>query len=160
MKYTVQYLPLSKIKPALSMAMSERIRKLRRLVWDSVNLLAVRKNKEDGSYTLVGGLDRYEHMRNHTTKMYAPCIVEENRNAADMKVWFHRLLARHPVVAELPQTEPAGWSVIRSFLRREPRFSHLSRIQQMKVLIMGVRYKKTVVRAMKARVEEMMSKSK
>lgn len=160
MRYTVHYLPLEKIKPALSSIMTERVRKLRRLIWDSVHLLAVRRNQTDGGYTIVFGLERYEHLRNHTSKTLVPCIVEENQPTMEAKAWFRRLLVRYPAIAELPRTEPAGRQVIRSFLKREPRFAELPRIHQLRVLLMGVRYKRTAVAAMRAKVDDLLSKPK
>ncbi|TMV48753.1 hypothetical protein FE783_17050 [Paenibacillus mesophilus] len=159
MKYTVEYLPLAKIKAAQPPAMTERLRTLRRLIWDSVHLLAVRKNKKDGSYTVVGGLERYEHLRNHTSKKKVPCLIEQSKSSMEAKVWFHRLLERYPVIADLPRAEPAGWFIIRKFLKREPRFVRLSRMQQLRVLLIGIRYKKTVTAAMKAKLEELLPKS-
>ncbi|MEF3305849.1 hypothetical protein [Paenibacillus sp. GYB003] len=60
----------------------------------------------------------------------------------------------------MPRTVPAGWSVVRSFLKREPRFARLSRVQQLQVLLLGIRYRKTVVCAMKAKVEELLADPK
>lgn len=156
MKYTVEYLPLAKIKAAPPPTMTERLRTLRRLIWDSVHLLAVRKNKQDASYTVISGLERYEHLRNHTNKKMVPCLVEQSKASMETKVWFRRMLERHPVIADLPRTEAAGWSIVRRFLKREPRFARLSRIQQLRVLLIGIRYKKTARAAMKAKLEELL----
>lgn len=45
-------------------------------------------------------------------------------------------------------------SIIRSFLKKEPRFKHLSRTQQMKVIRLGLQYKKTTMLSMRAKVDE------
>ncbi|MFC2949212.1 hypothetical protein [Virgibacillus sediminis] len=40
-------------------------------------LLAVEKDHKDDFYYLVGGVDRYYFLVNHTNRKEAPCIVEE-----------------------------------------------------------------------------------
>jgi hypothetical protein len=52
---------------------------------------------------------------------------------------------------------PKSWPIIRAFLKEEPRFNHLSRNQQLKVLLLGIRYKRTAILSMKTKVNEMLS---
>ncbi|MBD0382590.1 hypothetical protein ICC18_20950 [Paenibacillus sp. WST5] len=61
---------------------------------------------------------------------------------------------------ELPYTNTdqiAGnsWSIIRSFLKQDFRFKRLTRREQLKVLRLGIQYKKTTIRSMKAKVDEL-----
>lgn len=162
MRFTVQYIPLSKIKPDLSVKMTQHIKQLRSVLWDCVHLLAVRKNKKDGHFIIVSGLDRYEYLRKHTNKKYAPCIVDESKVSERVRSWFYRFRNRHLLSyfphVNLDRMTPASRSIVRTFLKQEPRYVHLSRSQRIKVLLLGIRYKKTVVSSMKAMVDEMVSK--
>jgi hypothetical protein len=161
MKFTVQYIPLNKIKPDLSIRMTQHLKAVRRLVWDGMHLLAVRRNK-DGQYYVLLGLDRYEYLTKHTNKKFAPCIVEDGRNAGSVNSWLQRLrnqrlLSLFPDM-NLKKMNPKSKSIIRAFLKQEPRFVRLSRSQQMKVLLLGIRYKRTVTASMKAMVDDLLSK--
>jgi hypothetical protein len=153
MKFTVHYIPLSKIKPDVSLNMTEPIKKLRRLMWDCMNILVVKQNKKDGSFTIVSGLERFEYLRKHTKNVYAPCIVDES-SPAGMKSWQHHFRNKQPL-DDFPMV-PKSWSIVRSFLKQEPRFRNLSRAQQIKVLLLGVRYKKTVIGSMKTMVNQIL----
>lgn len=162
MRFTVQYIPLSKIKPDIPVKMTQRINILRRILHDCMHLLAVRKNKKDGTFIIISGLDRYEYLRKHTNKQYAPCIVDESKTSAGMKSLIYRLRNRR-LLYHFPQINPErmtppSLSIIRTFLKQEPRFADLSRSQQLKVMLLGIRYKKTVVSSMKAMVDDMLSK--
>ena len=153
MKFTVQYIPLSKIKPDLSLKVTEHIKKLQNLIWDCMYILIVKRNKKDGSFTIVSGLERFEYLRKHTKNIYAPCIVDESTSSG-MRAWLHRLRHKQPL-DDFPMV-PASWSIVRSFLKQEPRFKRLSRSEQIKVLLIGARYKKTVIRTMKNKVNEIL----
>jgi hypothetical protein len=158
----VQYIPLSKIKPDFPVKMTQHIKNLRKLMWDCMHLLIVRKNRKDGNFIIVSGLDRFEYLRKHTNKKYAPCIVDESKASARVKSWIHRpwnrqLLQNVPLIKP-ERMMPASWSIIRVFLKQEPRFVQLSRSQKIKVLLLGVRYKKTAVLSMKAMVDDILSK--
>ncbi|TFE19489.1 hypothetical protein [Cohnella luojiensis] len=161
MRFTVKYVPLSKIKPEASFGSSKRWHQLRAWMRDCVYLLIVRRNKKDGSFTLLGGLDRYEFLIRHTKKKYAPCIVDESGAMPDIRGWLDRArnlkLLEHFPRFRTAKIEPAGSKIIRSFLRQEPRFARLSHAQKIKVLIQGIRYKRTVVDSMRSLVEEMLS---
>jgi hypothetical protein len=163
MRITIQYIPLNKIKPDASFAMTERIRKLRNVVRDCMHLLAVRKNRKDGSYILLSGFDHYEFLRQHSRKSHAPCIVEESEPNRYVPAWVRRLWDRSMTSKQLPklkrgQVPLASWSILRTFMKREPRFKQLSYNQQLQVFMLALRYKKTVVSAMKAKVDDMLSK--
>lgn len=162
MRFMVHYISLSKIKPDLSVKMTQNIKKFRRLMWDCMHLMAVRKNRKDGNFILLSGLDRYEYLRKHTNKKYAPCIIDGGKASFGVKAWIHRLRNR-PMLHDFPyinadQMIPTSWSIVRSFLKQEPRFLHLSRSQQLKVLLLAIRYKQTVVSSMKAMVDDSLSK--
>ncbi|TLS35483.1 hypothetical protein [Pseudalkalibacillus caeni] len=152
MKFTVQYIPLSKIKADRSIKVTEQLKKLQRLVWDCMYLLVVRKNGNDGFYTLLDGLERFEHLKKRTKNIYAPCIIAKSRPSR-MKSLFAICFNKQPL-DDFPM-KPVSWSIVRSFLKQEPRFSQLSRTQQIKVLILGIRYKRTVIGSMRARINQM-----
>lgn len=161
MRFTVQYIPLSKIKPDFSSNLTSHIRKLRLMMWDCMHLLVVRKNRKDGSYIILLGNDRYEFLRKHTKKLAAPCLVDESKPKAQVKSWLYRFRSKQ-LLNYLPEIKsenitPAAWSIVRVFLKEEPRLKQLSRKQQFQVLILAIRYKKIVVASMKKKVDQMMS---
>jgi hypothetical protein len=157
MKFTIQYIPLNKIKPDLSMKITEHIRKLQRLMWDCMYVLVVKKNRKDGSYIIVSGQDRFESLKKHTKNIYAPCIVDKS-SATGMMSWFHRLRKKQPL-DDFPLMTPS-WSIVRSFLKQEPRFKNLSRSEQIRVLLIAARYKKTVIYIMKNTVDDIIKSYK
>ncbi|MCM2532740.1 hypothetical protein NDK43_10540 [Neobacillus pocheonensis] len=153
MKFTIQYIPLNKIKPDLSLKITEHIKKLQRLMWDCMFVLVVRKNRKDDSYIIVSGQDRFENLRKHTKSIYAPCIVDKSTSSG-FTSWFHRLRNKQPL-DDFPLL-PKSWSIVRSFMKQEPRFRNLSRSQQIRVLILAAQYKKTVIYSMKTMVNEIL----
>ena len=158
MKFTIQYIPLDKIKPDLSLKITEHIKKLQRLMWDCMFVLVVKKNRKDGSYIIVSGQDRFESLKKHTKNIYAPCIVDKSNSSTGMKSWLQRLRNKQPL-DDFPLM-PTSWSIVRSFLKQEPRFKHLSRSEQIRVLLIAVRYKKTVIYSMKTTVNEILRSKK
>ncbi|MDQ6421535.1 hypothetical protein RB620_19090 [Paenibacillus sp. LHD-117] len=159
MRFTVQYIPLSKIKPNFSSGMTARIRKLRKKMWDCMNLLVVRKNRKDGSYTLLVGNDRYDFLRKHTKNVVAPCLVDENKAKTQIKSWLFRFRSnsagrRFPGL-KLHRLTPTALSIFLAFLKQESRFEQLSRKEQLQVLILAVRYKKVVIASMKSKVDQL-----
>ncbi|MEH7331893.1 hypothetical protein V7161_04595 [Neobacillus drentensis] len=152
MKFTVQYIPLNKIKPDLSMKITEHIKRLQRFMWDCMFVLVVRKNRKDDSYIIVSGHDRFENLRKHTKSIYAPCIVDKSTSPG-IASWYYRIRKKQPL-DDFPLM-PKSWSIVRSFLKQEPRFHELSRSQQIRVLILAVKYKKTVIHSMKTTVNDM-----
>ncbi|WP_274365961.1 hypothetical protein [Paenibacillus thermotolerans] len=147
MRYTVQYIPLNKLKPDFTGTITRPIARLRRTLWDCAHLMAVKRRGKDGTYVIVAGADRYHYLRKHSRVKSAPCIVDEKRK-------HDALLERFPYLSPRRMT-PASWSIIRSFLKKEPRFYALSPLQQMRLLYTAVRYKKTVINRMKAMIDEM-----
>ncbi|MFD0671058.1 hypothetical protein [Cohnella sp. GCM10027633] len=161
MRFTLQYVPLSKIKPDDTQSRSKRWRQLKTWMSDCVHLLVVRRNKKDGTYSLLGGRDRYDFLVRHTKKQLVPCIVDRGGPASDFRGWLARFRNRK-LLEQFPQfktekLEPSGSRIIRAFLRQEPRFARLSPAQKVRVLMRGVRYKRTVIDAMKAQVDELLS---
>lgn len=154
MRVTVQYIPLQKLKPDLSVKMTQNIQKLRSLMSDCMHLIAVKKNKRNGNYIILSGHDRYEYFRKHTNKKYVPCIVDESKVSSGVK----SLIDRFPEISS-EQLVPTSLSIIRAYLKQDPRFSKLSYHQQLKVLLLAIRYKKTVIRSMKAKADELTTKS-
>lgn len=156
MKYTIEYIPLSKIKsPDLPLKITEQIKKLQRLMWDCMLfLLVVKKNRKDDTYIIVSGEDRFESLKKHTKHLYAPCIVDKS-DATRIVPWFYRFRNKQPL-DDFPLT-PASWSIVRSFLKQEPRFKSLSRTDQIRVLFLAARYKKTVIHTMKMTVDDLLS---
>ncbi|MBD0379526.1 hypothetical protein [Paenibacillus sedimenti] len=160
MRFSVQYVPLDKIKPDVPAKMTSHLRKLRCLMWDCMHLLVVRKNRKDGSYSILLGNDRYEYLRSHTKKWAAPCLVDESKPRSQVKSWLTRLrsdtlLNNFPHINR-ERTTPATWSIVRRFLNEETRMKQLTRRQQIRVLALAFRYKKTVVASMKAKVDQYM----
>jgi hypothetical protein len=163
MKLTIRYIPLSQIKPDVPAKMTEPVRRLRRFMWDCMHVLAVRRSLKDGSYILISGLDRYEYLHKHTNRTHAPCIIDDEKPMSGLKPMLRPLLRkqlrdeqterRRVYLLVMPQ-----WAMIRAFLRQEPRFAELSRMDQLKVLLLAIRYRKTVVVCMRSLVTELLSK--
>ncbi len=147
MRFTVQYIPLRKIRPGESAGMTSRLRKLRGLMWDSLHLLVVRRNRKDGSYKLLIGRSRYDYLVTHTKKIAAPCLVDESPARSRIRAYGTRLrrFIRHA----------PSMAIIRTFMRAEPRFRRLTRRQQLQVLLLAVQYRDTVVATMIAKVDQM-----
>ncbi len=127
-----------------------------------MHLLVVRKSRKKDDYVLIGGNSHYEYLRKHTKKIAAPCLVDESNVSARIHSLVQRFRKRNlpydiPLVKR-ERTPAASWSIIRRFLRQEPRFSQLTRKQQIKVLRLGLQYKKTTVASMKATVDDMTKK--
>jgi hypothetical protein len=152
MKFTIEYIPLHKIKPALSTRMTEKLRRLQRVVWDCMFVLVVKKQKDD-SYIIMSGNERFESLKKHTKSMYAPCLVDKSDSSVILS-WFHRLWRKQPL-DDFPLM-PASWSITRSFLKQEPRFKQLTRAEQIRVLRLAARYKKTVINTMKTTVDDIL----
>jgi len=157
-RYTIQYIPINKIIPDETCKMTPHLRKLRHVMWDGAHLLVVRKNRKNGCYTILAGHDRYRFLRKHTNKLFAPCLVDESKLKSRVGTWLYRFrnrrLLKHFPDFSTSRITPAGLAIVRAFLKEEPRFKRLTRPQQIKVLLLAVRYKKTVVRSMKARVDQ------
>lgn len=157
MKFTIQYIPLNKIKPDLSLKITEHIKKLQRLMWDCMYVLVVKKSRIDGSYIIVSGQERFESLKKHTKNIYAPCIVDKTSSTGVIP-WFYRLWNKQPL-DDFPLMPPS-WSIFRSFLKQEPRFKNLSRSEQIRVLLIAARYKKTVIYTMKMTVDSILKTKK
>lgn len=157
MRFTVQYIPLNKLRPGISVQLTQRIKDLRKAAQDCMHLMIVRKSRKDGGYVILSGSHHYEFLRKHTKKAVAPCLVDESRASARLNSWVHRL--RKPNLPyEVPQiqrgrTSANSWSIIRKFMKQEPRFKQLSRTQQLKVLRLALQYRKTTISSMKAKVD-------
>src|SRR5690606_2342086 len=135
MRFTIQYIPLKKLDASSPIRFTEQIRQLRKVVWDSTHLIAVKKNRRDGRYTVIGGHDRYRYLKAHSNKVYAPCVLDETKESSrTLPQWIRNLrnrgLPKHLPKFHPDKVSPAGWSIIRTFLKDEPRFRKLNRIQQ------------------------------
>lgn len=71
-----------------------------------------------------------------------------------MYAWFQRLRNKQPL-DDFPLM-PASWSIVRTFLKEEPRFKQLPRSDQLKILRIAARYKKTVIFTMKTTVDDIL----
>lgn len=151
MKFTIQYIPLNKIKVDRKLKITEHIKKLQRLMWDCMYVLVVRKNRKDGSYVILSGQDRFESLRKHTKNIYAPCIVDKTTSSGKVP-WLYRIRNKQPL-DDFPLM-PKSWSIVHTFLKQEPRFQKLSRTQQIRVLLLAVQYKKNVVTTMRNMVHD------
>ncbi|QYR21073.1 hypothetical protein KZ483_25700 [Paenibacillus sp. sptzw28] len=162
MRYTVQYIPLSKIKPDLSARITQRVKELRKAAHDCMNLLIVRKSRKARGYVIVSGINHFKYLKNHTNKKYAPCLIDESKALSNLASLIHRFRKRK-LPYEVPYIKPdrlagGSWSIINSFLKQEPRFKRLSRSQQIKVLRLGFQYKRTTISSMKAKVNDLLAK--
>jgi hypothetical protein len=160
MRYTVQYIPLSKIKPGLPVQLTQRIKELRAAAQDCIHLLIVRKSRKEGGYTIVSGNNHFDYLQKYTKKKVVPCIVDESAVSSRLTSLVNRI-GKRKLPYDVPyikreRTPVNSWSIIRRFLKQEPRFRHLSRRQQIKVLRLGLQYKKTTVFSMKAKVDDLL----
>lgn len=156
MKFTIRYIPLNQIKPAAPGAVTERIKQLRRLMGDCMHVIAVRPNESEGTYSLLTGQDRLDYMLNHTKKKYAPCIVDKRhmlKERGRLIAMLSKLFAPLARSGLLHELAPARRSIIHTFLKTEPRFRELPRLQQWKVLLLAVRYRQTVLAIMRLAVD-------
>lgn len=73
---------LSQIKPIENLHVSKayiaRMKKYYKDLDEYDLLLAIEKDRHGDFYHLVGGLDRYYFLANHTNRKEAPCILEED----------------------------------------------------------------------------------
>jgi hypothetical protein len=155
MRYSVQYIPLSKIKTGIPVTFTQRIKSLRKIAQDCMHLLIVRKSRKEGGYVLVSGGHHLEYLVRHTKKGVAPCLVDESKASSSLSALLYRL---RKLASPERTARKNGRSIVRSFMKQEPRFRQLSRSEQLKVLRLGLQYKKTTVAAMKARVNELLAK--
>lgn len=163
MRYTVQYIPLSKIKQESNITKtSQRKKELKKVAQDLMHILIVRKSKKDGGYMIQDGHHHFDFLKKHTNKNRAVCLVDESKISESFGKLVNRFRKRQ-LPYEVPYLKPDriavnSWSIIRTFLKREPRFRRLSRRQQLKVLRLGIQYRKTTVQSMQAKVEEILKK--
>jgi hypothetical protein len=163
LRYTVQYIPLSKIKPeSITTKTSQRKKELKKVAQDLMHLLVVRKSRKEGCYIILSGHHHFDYLKKHTNKNCAVCLVDESKISASVGALVHHFRKR-----KLPYDVPYiksdriainSWSIIRTFLKQEHRFRRLSRRQQLKVLRLGIQYRKTTVQSMQAKVEELLKK--
>ncbi|SEN97045.1 hypothetical protein [Paenibacillus sp. OV219] len=164
MKYTVQYIPLSKIKPGLTTQLTNRIKELKRTAQDCMQLMIVRKSRKAGGYVLVSGSSHYDYLKKYTRKSAAPCLVDETKASAKLSSLIQRIRKQN-LPYEVPymkreRTPSSSWAIIRRFLKQEPRFKSLSRREQLQVLRLGIQYKRTTVSAMKDMVHKQLNNKK
>jgi|GEM_PF-1809307 len=160
MRYTVQYIPLNKIKPGYSDKITKRIKELRKTAQDCMHLLVVRKSKKDGGYIVVSGHQHLDYLQKHTKKTAAPCLVDESKLSTKFGSLLDQLRKRK-LPYEVPHMKPnrltpSTWAIMYTFLKQEPRFRRLSRSQQIKVILLGLQYKKTTIASMKAKVTDLL----
>jgi hypothetical protein len=164
MRYTVQYIPLSKIRPGIPSQLTRRIKELRKAAQDCMHLMIVRKSRKEGGYVIISGNHHFDYFKKHTKKVVAPCLVDESKVLTGFNSFIHRMRKRK-LPYEVPRikrerTSANSWSIIRRFMKQEPRFTNLSRRQQIKVLRLGLQYKKTTILSMKAMVDDFLNNKK
>lgn len=162
MGYTVQYIPLNKIKSEFISKSTKRSKELRKVAQDCMQLLIVRKSRKDGGYVIVSGINHLEYYKRYTKKNVVPCLVDEGKISSTFALLLNRFRKRK-LPYELPfinsdQIAGNSWSIIRSFLKQDPRIKRLTRREQIKVLRLGIQYKKTTIRSMKAKVDELLKR--
>ncbi len=159
MKLNVQYIPLHKIKPNLSIKITDHVKTLRNKMWDCMYMLVVKKEKNN-DFSIICGNDRYEYLTKHTKNKYALCIIDDHSNETGVKNWFDGLFRAEQRKAGI------GWvrgnmsfttiSIIRSFVKEDKRFKELSHLQRLRVILLAVKYKNTVISCMKLKVGELL----
>ncbi len=157
MKLNVQYIHLSKIKPDYTIKLTDHVKMLKNRMWDSMHMLVVQRDKEDG-FSIISGNDRYEFLTKHTKNKYALCMVDENPRKTDMKNWLQNLRGEGKKQDKkfIKKMSPAALSIIKRFVKENPRFRELPLSKQLKVLLLAVRYKKTVITLMKSKVTDLL----
>ncbi|NOV02161.1 hypothetical protein [Paenibacillus planticolens] len=164
MRFTVQYIPLSKIKPESTITKtSGRKKELKKVAQDLMHLLVVQKSRKAKGYVILDGHHHFHFLKKHTSKQTAVCLVDESKLSAGIGKFVQQFRKRS-LPYDVPAIRPdrvtvSSWSIIRTFMKREPRFRSLSRRQQLKVLRLGMQYKKTTVRSMQAKVDELLKKA-
>lgn len=159
MKLNVQYIPLDKIKPNLTIKITEHVKQLRNRMWDCMYMLVVKREKNN-DFSIICGNDRYEYLSKHTKNKYALCIIDEQSNETCDKNWFKTLLYKER------RNEWKEWardnmsihsiSIIRAFIREDTRFKELSPFQRLRVILLAVTYKNTVISCMKSKVGDLL----
>ncbi|MEK3884558.1 hypothetical protein [Paenibacillus sp. PL2-23] len=159
MRYTIRYIPLSRIKPgSITNKLTQRMKELRRTAQDCMHMLIVRKSRREGGYVVVSGHSHLDYLKKHTKKSAVACLVDESKLSAKLSSFVYHF--RKPRLPKyVPSIKPerligSSGAIITRYLRQDPRFKSLSRSQQMKVLRMGLNYKKTTILSMKAQVDE------
>lgn len=170
MKFTIQYIPMRQIRADYTARkLTEPLKRLRRVLWDCTHLIAVRKDKHQNKYVVISGFSRYEYLLK-TNQTFVPCLIDQEDGEAKQNIkaglahesifrfihhWRNRRIVQHYPQAKLERMEPASLSIFRRFLKEEPRFKQLSRMQQLKILYMGIRYRRTVIHCMRKKVEQL-----
>jgi hypothetical protein len=159
----VQYIPLSKIRPeSITTKISQRKKELKKVAQDLMHLLIVRRSKKEGGYIILDGHHHFDFLKKHTNKNCAVCLVDESKISASLGSLVQRF-RRRQLPYDVPNLRPEriainSWSIIRKFLKREPRFRMLSKRQQLKVLGLGIQYRKTTVLSMQAKVDDLLKR--
>jgi hypothetical protein len=162
MRYTVQYIPISKIKTDFYAKITQRVKELRKVAQDCIHLLIVREHRKKGGYIIINGYNNFEFLKNHTKKKFVPCLVDESKTASSLTSLVYRFRKRKPPF-DVPNIKPdtiplSSWSIINTFLKKEPRFKRLSLNQQIRIIRIGIQYKRTTVLSMKAKVDDLLKK--
>jgi hypothetical protein len=163
LRYTVQYIPLSKIRPeSITTKTSQRKKELKKVAQDLMHLLVVRKSRKEGGYIILDGHHNFDFLKKHTNKNCAVCLVDESKISASIGSLVHHF-RRRQLPYDVPYIRPDrvainSLSIIRTFLKREPRFRMLSHRQQLKVLRLGIQYRRTTVLSMLAKVDDLLKR--
>ncbi|MED1865165.1 hypothetical protein P4V41_16995 [Fictibacillus nanhaiensis] len=157
MKLNVQYIHLTKIKPDYTIRLTDHVKMLKNRMWDSMHMLVVKQDKKNG-FKIICGNDRYEYLTKHTKNKYALCLIDEQPRKKETKNWLQSLSKEREEQDKklFKKVSPAALSIIKCFLKENPRFHELSLSKRLKVLLLAVRYKKTVIGSMKTKVDNLM----
>ena len=158
----MQYIPLHKIKSGFIGKSTRRSKELHKVAQDCMQLLIVRKSRKEGGYIIVSGNNHLEYYKRYTKKNVVPCLVDKGKVSSTFESLLKRF-QKHKLPYALPYTNTdhiAGnsLSIIRSFLKQDIRFKRLTRREQLKVLRLVIQYKKTTIRSMKAKVDELIKR--
>ncbi|WP_137790399.1 hypothetical protein [Bacillus sp. E(2018)] len=157
MRLNVQYIHLFKIKPDYSIKVTDHVKMLKNRMWDSMHMLVVKRDKKKG-FSIISGNDRYDYLVKHTKSKYALCMIDEHPRKTDIRNWLQsfRGLEKKEQVKSFNKSNPTALSIIKCFVKENPRYYKLSLRNRLAVLLLAVRYKKTVIRSMQTKVDDIL----
>ncbi|MCR2805226.1 hypothetical protein [Paenibacillus soyae] len=123
-------------------------------------MLIVRKSRKDGGYIVVSGHSHLDYLKKHTKKSTVACLVDESKLSSKVSSFLY-YFRKPKLPSYVPYIKPerligSSGAIIQRFLRQDPRFKTLSRSQKIKVLRIGLQYKKTTIASMRAKVDELL----
>ncbi|MDC3415464.1 hypothetical protein [Aquibacillus salsiterrae] len=144
MKFTIQYVPLKKITNNQPVDVTDKIRYLRKVMLDCLYLLVVKKNKKEDSYQVLSGHSRLDFLSKHTNLKYVPCLIADQ----------HANSSKAALLNKMNDNNSSSFQIIKRFIKEEPEYKSLNLFQKIKILMIGLNYKRTVISVMKSQVNQ------